>query len=359
MTKVLQVYPQMNNAGTEKVIMSFYENINKENIKMDFLINKSGELDNKIKSLGGNIHKIEYTDKKQYYKKLLELFNKNKYDVIHVHIHGKMNIVLKAAKQAKIKTRIAHSHISREGISRLLKVKKIFFILSILKNANVFLACSKNAAKWLFSFKWKKAIILYNAINIEKFKFDEKIRKTKREQLNISNKNVIINVARLAKQKNYKKFIKIIRNLVREDKNIIALIVGEGPMKNKIKNWIEKYKIKDNVKLLGKRKDVNELLMASDLFLFPSLYEGLGISLIEAQCTGIKCVCSDRIPEEANLNIGILNEIGIYKSSKSWKKEVSQELNESVNRQQKFKEIQKSNYNIKNEVLKLEKIYKE
>lgn len=359
MVKVLQVYPQMNNAGTERVIMSLFENINKENIKMDFLINKQGELDDKIKKLGGNIYKIESEDKKEYYKNLLKLFNKNKYDVIHVHIHGKMDIVLKAAKEAGIKTRIAHSHISREGIYRILKIKKIFFILSILQNANVFLACSKNAAKWLFSFKWKKTIILHNAINIEKFKFNENIRIKKRKELNISDKKVIINVARLTKQKNYKKFIKIVRDLVKYNKNIIALIIGEGPMKKQIEDWVKRYNISDNVRLLGKREDVNELLMASDLFLFPSLYEGLGISLVEAQCTGMNCVCSNKIPEEANLNIGLLKRIDIYKPAKSWKKEVSKKIEESINRQQKFTEVQKSNYNIKKEVLKLEKIYTE
>ena len=268
-----------------------------------------------------------------------------------------MNVVLKAAKKAGIKTRIAHSHISREGIYRILKFKKIFFILSILKNANVFLACSKNAAKWLFSFKWKKTIILHNAINVEEFRFNKDIRLKKREELNLENKKVIINVARLTKQKNYKKFIKIIRDLVNDNKNIIALIVGEGPMKKQIKSWIIKYGIKDNVRVLGKRNDVNELLMASDLFLFPSLYEGLGISLVEAQCTGINCICSNRIPEEANLNIGLVKKIGIYKLTKSWKKEVNKKLEKSIDRQPRFKEIQESNYNINKEVLKLEKIY--
>ena len=357
MIKVLQVYPQMNNAGTERVIMSLFENIDKKQIKMDFLVNNEGELDEKIKKLGGNIYKINYRNNKEYYSELLKFFNKRKYDVVHTHIHGKMNIVLKAAKKAGIKTRIAHSHISREGIYQILKIKKIFFILGVLNNANVFLACSKNAAKWLFSFKWKKATVLYNAINIEKFKFSKDVRINKRKSLEISNNKVIINVARLTKQKNYKKFVKIIKQLVKEDNSIMALIVGEGPEKNQIERRIKKYDIEENVKLLGKRKDVNELLMASDLFLFPSVYEGLGISLVEAQCTGMQCVSSSRVPEEASLKIGLVNKISIHKPIRAWKRLVIERIKDDTDRKQIFKKVEESNYNIKNEILKLEKIY--
>lgn len=327
MVKVLQIYPQMNNAGTEKVIMNFYNNINQEKVHFDFLVNKKGLQDEVIKKSGAKIYYIDNSNRSKYYESLVKFFNDNNYDVIHVHTQGNMDLILKAARKSNVKCRIIHSHTARQDVPKILKILRLYRNLQIEKNATDFFACSTDAAKWLFPHKYKETKIVYNAINIQNFLFDENKRKCIRDKLNITkNEKVIVNIGRFAYQKNHKRIISISKKIIENNKNIKIILVGTGDLQEKIKKEIRKENLEDNFLLLGNRNDVNELLMASDLFLFPTLYEGLGIAVVEAQFSGLKCITSERVPPEADIGTGLLKKINLSADDKIWIKEIEEAL---------------------------------
>ena len=348
----------MNNAGTERVIMNLYKNIDKEKVQFDFLVNKEGELDQEIIRMGGKISYLKYIDKKDYFNKLLTFFSMNKYNIIHVHTHGNMLVVIKAAKESKVKCRIIHSHNSRQDLPKILKIFNLYRNIKIEKYATNFFACSKEAAKWLFPCKHKYAKIVYNAIDIDKYSFSEEIRKKVRSKLNIDdNEKVIMHVGRFARQKNHVKIIKIARKLVKKEKNIKFILIGTGPLEDNIKKKISKYNLQDKVMLLGNRKDVNELLMAGDLFLFPSLHEGLGIVVVEAQFSGLKCIVSTCVPEEADIKQGLVKKISLNKSNEYWSNEIIKELNNSNDRNFNKENSSCTNYNIKKIAKNMQEFY--
>ncbi len=359
MIRVLHVFPKMNNAGTEKVILNLYNNIDREKIQFDFLLNEQGELDDEIKNLGG---KIFYVDKncasKDYYKKLIDFFCNNNYEVVHVHTHENMLLALKAAKKSGVKCRIIHSHNSRQDLPKILKLFRLHRNLEIEKYATDFLACSKEAAKWLYPTKYKYTKIIFNAIDIKKFIYNENVRKNVRKKIKIKdNEKIIISVGRFARQKNHTRFVKIAKKLAEKKSDLKFVFVGTGPLEDKIKCEVEKNGLENKFIFLGNRNDVNELLMASDLFLFPTLHEGLGIVLVEAQFSGLNCITSDIVPEEADIGLNLIKKINLRKSNKYWSNQVINVLERVKDRNINEKFINSANYNIKNIASDVQEFY--
>lgn len=302
MIRVLQVYPQMNNAGTEMVIMNIVKNVSCEEIHFDFLVQKKGIRDKEIKSLGGNIYYIKNNKKIEYYRKLIDFFTDNcDIDIVHVHTHKEMGIVLKAAKKANIKVRIAHSHNARQDLPKLGSVYKYFSSWNIEKYATDFFACSNEAAKWLFPRKYKKFVFVPNGINTKKFMFSKEKRINIRNAIGISESDFVVgHVGRLAKQKNHDYLLEIARKC--NDKNIKFVCVGEGPLLKKINEKIKKNHLENKVIMVGASKDVEKFYCAFDMFILPSLHEGLGIVAIEAQASGLYCLLSTNVPKTADTN---------------------------------------------------------
>lgn len=358
MVKVLQIFPQMNNAGTEKVIMTLFRNIDRSKVMFDFLIQKEGELDNEIKRLGGTINKIEFINKKQYYEEMLRFLEKSEYKIIHIHTQGNMELILKAGRQANIPCRIIHSHNSRQDLPKFIKILNLKRDLQISRYATDFFACSSDAAKWLFPFDYKKAKIIYNAININNFKFELNERVNLRNELGIkTNEKVVIEVGRFAKQKNHNKFVKIAEQIIKKDDNVRFILVGKGPLEEKIKKVVYKKNMTEKFIFLGNRSDVNKILMAADLFLFPSLHEGLGIVLVEAQFSGLKCITSNNVPDEADIGLGLMKKIDINKSDKYWSEMVLRELNNDIDRRSIINNSFNNNYSIENTIDDIQKFY--
>lgn len=318
MIRILQVYPQLNNAGTEMVIMNLYHNINREEIQFDFLVQRPGELDDHIREMGG---KIFYIDKIGNYKKKVFAFFKGhqEYRVVHTHTHREMGVILKMAKKADIPYRIAHSHNFRGDLPGIVKYYKVFSSWAIEQNATNFLACSTEAAEWLYPRKNQQAVIWNNAIDINAFIFNETTRREYRNQLGIPDSaKVICHVGRFAEQKNHVRIIGILNELMEEHEDIYGILVGTGPLLNKIKAMAKC----NRVIFLGNRKDVPKILCAADLFLFPSLYEGLGIVAVEAQASGIKCIASVNVPSSADIGIGTFEQVKLKESNEIWKKRI-------------------------------------
>ena len=354
MKKILQVYPQMNNAGTEMVIMNLFRNVDRNKISFDFLAQKPGLIDDEIRSMGGNIYYIPNTGKTEYYKRLFRFFEEHKeYTAIHTHTHAEMGMVLKAAKQAGITHRIAHSHNSREDLPSIFKLYKRITGIPIEQNANHFFACSNLAAKWLFPSKWQKCEVLENAIELERFAFNAETRIRMRQGFGFNDGDkVICHVGRFAEQKNHKRIIEILNEMIEADNSIKALLVGIGPLFDEMKSKSKT----DNIKFLGTRNDIPELLCAGDMFLFPSLHEGLGIVLIEAQASGLKCVSSDAVPPEADIGTGLLRRLPLKASNKEWIRNIEASF-VNHDRQKKSQAALDSRYNIKTIGKHIEEFY--
>ena len=161
-------------------------------------------------------------------------------------------------------------------------------------------ACSKEAAEWFFGSKAQEAVIFPNAVNIGKYEPNETLRDEKRKELGIEGKFVIGNIARFAKEKNHKFLMDIFAELCKKE-DAVLVSCGEGPLWEETKNYAKEKKIDDKILFLGMRKDIPEILQAIDVVVFPSLFEGLPFSLVEAQAGGIPCLISDTIGKETKL----------------------------------------------------------
>lgn len=358
MRRILQVYPVMNNAGTEMVIMNLYRNIDRNKIQFDFLVQEKGALDDEIILMGGRIHYIQNKSTKEYYRKVNRFLEDNKeYKVIHIHTHAEMPIILKAAKKQGIKCRIAHSHNSRQDLNKFLKCIKAIKSIPIRLNSTHFFACSREAGKWLFPFNEKDVQIIKNGINLEKFKFNIGHRVDIRKELGIGlSEKVICHVGRFSKEKNHEFLIDVCNKIIKKDRKIKVILVGTGPLINTINQKITSLNLKNNVIMLGNRNDVFKIMSAADLFLFPSLHEGLGIVMIEAQTNGLPCIVSGGVPEEADMNISLYHKINEF-SYEEWIESILEKLNLSNNRIVDLTLIKQKGYDISQVVEDVQKIY--
>lgn len=269
----------MNQGGVENFIMNFYRKIDKSKIQFDFLVNRKGYFDDEIKKMGGKIYYIPALQKvgQIKYQKNLDTFfqNHNEYKIVHSHLNQVTGLILERAKKANIPVRIAHSHNSKSPKNIVIRCYKNYLGNKIFNSANVYFACSKVAADWLFKGYSEKAIIINNAIDVDKFIYNQEKRKKIRQELNIVNDKMMLigHVGRFNKQKNHLFLLKIFKDLLNKKDDCMLLLIGEGKLKNKIIKLIYKYGLENKVKLLGTRKDVNDILQGIDVLLFPSLYE--------------------------------------------------------------------------------------
>ena len=306
--RILHIIGGLNLGGAENFLMNIYRNIDRTKIQFDFLVNRGGAFEDEIKELGGKIFYIPALQKVGpiiYKKKLHEFFREHKeYVIVHSHLNQVSGIILEVAKKEKIPVRIAHSHSSSNSANNFFeRLYKNYLNTKINKNATNFLACSDEAAKWLYKEKAKEAIIIKNAIDIERFKFNEEKRKLIRKELNINENDIAIgHVGRFSSVKNHKFLIELFNEFQKDKRNAKLLLVGDGSLRNEIENQIATLNIKDKVVLVGNKKNVEDYYNAMDLFVFPSLYEGLGMVLIEAQINGLNCLTSkDAVPNEVNI----------------------------------------------------------
>ena len=308
--RILQIVPNMQSGGLETLIMNIYRNINREHIQFDFLVHYKEKkfFDDEIESLGGKIYRFSLRDDNNILKYIYQLnkFYKahKEYKVIHCHMSSIGFINFFIAKFNGIKFRIAHSHNNSTDKTLKGKIKNLLIRpYNFISTLNF--ACSNSAGKFLFGNK--KFEVVPNAIDIELFKYNIEKRNKVRNALKIGSDTFVVgHVGRFNVQKNHKFIIEIFREIKNNNDNSILILVGSGELENNIKELVKKYKLEDSVIFMGNRADVYELYQCFDCFLFPSLFEGLGITLIEAQISGLKCYTSkDVVAKEAKITDNI------------------------------------------------------
>lgn len=303
--RILQVVTIMNRGGIENMLMSLYRNIDRNKIQFDFIVHRreKGDFDDEILALGGKIHYAPpYIFSNHYsYKKWWYDFFKthNEYKIIHSHAYSIASIHLNIAKKYNLTT-IVHSHSSSTGNGIKGKLKKLLQ-LNIENIPDYLFTCSDKAGEWLYGKDCKARsnyFLLKNAIPTDKYTFNKDIRHKVRKAFNIEDKYVIGHVGSFGLPKNHKYLIEIFKKISETKPNAVLLLIGDGNLRPEIENQIRELEILDKVIMTGIRTDVNEMLQAMDCFVFPSIYEGLPVTVIEAQAAGLPCFISDNITKE-------------------------------------------------------------
>lgn len=330
--------------GIEKQELDIANNI--KNYDIEFLT--PIKLFNTKKEHTLNISRNKYINRIKYNYKLYKFLKNNKYDIIHIN----SSVFLFSFQVALISKITKHKIIVVEShsIPYISKIKRLLIkiLLPIYKRLiNKSLSCSIEAEKSLFL---NNTEILNNGIDINNYKFNEKIRNEYRKNLNIEDKKVYGTIGRIDKNKNYNFLIDLFNNI--KDKNSILLIIGTGPDKEQIENKIKELKLDKKVLLLGQRQDIKELLSCMDIFIFPSLKEGFGLSIIESLTSGLPTIINSNI--KINIKSNNLYRIDNYDIS-TWKETIN---NIKINkRENSYKEVINSGYDIKDTCKSLEKIY--
>lgn len=363
--RIAQVMGKMVGGGVESVVMNYYRNINKNRIQFDFIVDSDSTNIPKeeIESLGGKIILVPpYQKTSKYIKELAKVFKENNYKIVHSHINTLSVFPLYAAKKANIPVRIAHSHSTsnkKEWKKNLLKnilkpFSKIF--------ATDYFCCSEYAGKYLFGTKTyenKEVTLINNAIDVDKFLYNEELRKKKRKELGIKKEIVICHVGRFISQKNHLRLLEIFSTLTKTNpkEKFILLLIGEGKLEPIIKEKAKSLGLEKQVKFLGQRNDVNELMQAMDIFLLPSLYEGLPVVGVEAQTSGLLCILSSSMTKETKV-LSTTKFISLEASDDEWSKEILESYH-NFKRKNTKQEIIDASFEIKTEAEKLEKKYQE
>ena len=244
---------------------------------------------------------------RQAYRDFKSFLSIRPYDIVHVN-SGDPPIVLAlcmAAKASGTKVVIAHSH---NAVKESFRHELYYPILRrmIVSKSDYQFACSRVAAASMFSSKYAKTnrwFFIPNAINAEKYSYHEDVRKAYRKELGLQDDDFVIgHVGRFNTQKNHVFISKVFRKLAERDNHIFLLLAGTGELMEPIKKEMVETGLSERVFFLGQRKDVAGFLSAMDVFIFPSLWEGLGVSAVEAQANGLPCIISDRVPEEVKVS---------------------------------------------------------
>jgi glycosyltransferase involved in cell wall biosynthesis len=372
--RVLQVLTIMNRGGAETMIMNYYRNIDRTKVQFDFLLHRpeKGAFDDEILVLGGKIYRMSAISPKNYlgYKKQLKIFfeEHKEYHIVHSHLNALSSIVLKVAKEQGVNTRIAHSHIAIEPWV----LKKILYrntdikatvkdsVQSLLssrvkKYANHYFACSTKAGLWLFGKENSSKIkIINNAIDAKTFAYNKSLSEKTKIDLGLSGTKIIGHVGRFNEQKNHFLLVKIFKELAMSRDDIILVLVGDGNLKPKIEHYVSTLGIANKIHFLGVRDDIPSLLQAFDLFLFPSLYEGLPVTLVEAQAAGLKIITSSTVSQEVAIT-DLVSFCALEDSEKIWANKVIENID--YTRENTTEQIISGNYDITSNAIELQAFY--
>lgn len=372
--RILQVLTIMNRGGAEAMIMNYYRNMDRTKVQFDFLLHRheKGAYDDEIKSLGGKIHIMPSINPRNYFAYIaaLKQFFKShtEYQIVHSHLNGLSGIILKQAKKQGVPIRIAHSHTSlfhinlnpfskeRASLGYIFK----FMVQNVLrksvrKNANYYFSCGDKASLWLYGRKnQSKVQIINNAIAAEDFEYDRDLSMRLRKELGIDNNLVIGHVGNFVPEKNHHFLFQVFDEILKKQPISKLILVGGGGLQRQFEELAQQMGITKHIIFMGVRKDVDQLLQAFDVFLFPSTNEGLPVTLIEAQAAGLKILASENISNELDIT-GNLTFMSLDKTPLEWADRLIHMAN--YKREGTRQKIVDGNYDIKNNAANLQNFY--
>ena len=358
--RILQMIGNLNYGGSQSMIINLYKTIDRTKIQFDFIVDHSDQVDfvPLVKSLGA---KVYYMPKFKGYnilnvrKAWINFFRTHpEYKVLHSHVRSYASLFIPIAKRFGIKT-IIHSHSTSNGKGAYSLIKSVMQF-PLRYQADYLMGCSIEASVWLYGknvLMKNNHYLFKNAIDISSFKFDNNVRNKYRDEFLLGHKTTYIHVGRFHESKNHTFLIEVFEQIHFKDNNSVLLLVGEGPLRAQIESIVLKKNLSLSVFFMGNRDDVSSVLQASDCFLFPSKWEGLPLTVVEAQASGMKCIVSDKITDEVILTDLVIR-LPIDKGADLWTNRIQELI---FSRFDYSDEIRKAGYDIKTSSIWLTDFY--
>ncbi len=363
--KVLQVFGSLNMGGAESRMMDIYRNIDKKEVEFDFLTLSKDEnqyYEKEIKELNGKIIKIASPRDAgilKHIKELKKIMKEGCYDAVHAHTSYHSGLVMLAAKKVKIPVRITHARTT--GSKQKNMLKKLFLKFGkylINKNSTHRFAVSREAGKFLFN--KKEFQVIPNAIDLKRYISNFADKNQIKNNLNIAEEEIIIgHVGRFDSMKNHKFIVEWFNQYRKSNDNIRLLFIGDGMLRKDIEKQVSDLGLSKYISFLGIRGDVPRLISVFDVLIFPSIYEGLPGTVLEAQASGVPVVGSYAIPNEADLGLGLLERLYLDESFQVWNDAVNGAIKKTKISAEKIKKaFDKHGYSIKSVTEKYVNTYK-
>lgn len=354
--RVLQIVTHMNRGGLETMLMNYYRHIDRSKVQFDFLVHRyeRAAYDDEIEALGGTIYRLPRLNpfSRAYLNKLDHFFGTHPYGIVHSHMDCMAGIPLKYAKKNGVPVCIAHAHSSNQTRDSKYLLK-LFFKRNIAKYSDYRFACGMEAGKWMFH--CNDFEVMRNAIAVKDYVFNAQTAAEVRREFKIAEDTLVIgHVGRFNIPKNHAFILKIFRSVLKNTNNAKLILVGDGELRKEIERKAAEQELDPHIIFTGIRSDVDRLLQAMDIFLFPSLYEGLPVSVIEAQCAGLPCLISDKVPIECK-KTDLVRQIPLTKGPEYWAQAVTDAA--GTPRRNTFEEIQQAGFDIETNAQKLQQFY--
>lgn len=366
--RVLQIVGRMDRGGIENFVMNVYRNIDREKVQFDFLAHYGREaaFNDEIRAMGGRIYEMPAIrdETHVYYWKLFEyigalkkFFKEHKeYKIIHGQMTNTASIYMPIAKRHGVTTRIAHSHNSHGKVGMLGVVTDILK-KPVFKYATDLFACSEAAAKYFYPESYIKAgkvKIVPNAVDAGRFRFNPEKRKQMRAEFGVEDKLVIGCVGRFRTEKNQGFLLGVLKEALLLESNTVLLFAGDGPLEDDVKKKAVEMGIADKCIFLGMRSDIPDVMQAMDVLAMPSLFEGLPVTGIEAQASGLHCVVADGVTREMNA-IDMVTYISLDASKEEWAKTLVE--NARKERRDTYEQLKAAGYDIHTTAAWLQEFY--
>lgn len=349
--------------GTEAFIMNYYRHIDRSKIVIDFVCQgyDKGVFDDELESYGSVIYHVPFKNKKpiQYSREVKKIIEEGDYKLVQSMMDAMGVWPLMIAKKCGVPFRIAHClNSEHQTLNRVKLFINDMAKRALLSTANIYWACSKQSGKWLFgerAFNEGRVDVIYNAIEASQDLYDEKNRINIRRKLGLNETDIVIgHVGQFREQKNHRFLMKIFEGINRKHPDYKLVLVGDGPLKKEIEGLVKKKGLDETVIFTGPWKGVGDILSVFDVFLFPSLYEGISIVAIEAQCNGLPCIFSDTNSSETFITQQAMS-LGLDEPLGKWVDVVEKAvLKGRVDTEQ---EIDEAGYNISVEAAKYQNRY--
>ncbi len=323
--RVLHMIASLDIGGSQSMVMNIYRNIDRSKVQFDFIVDHPEQMyfAEEIKKLGGKIfvlHTFRLINIGEVRKAWASFFRKHpEYKILHSHSRSYASLYLPIAKKYGVKT-IIHSHSTSNGKGAKAIIKNIMQY-PLRFQADYYMACSEEAGEWLFGkrvLKKNNFYIIKNAIDAKRFIYCLNKRRAVRCEFGLDDNTFVLGaLGRVILPKNPAFIIEVFRKLKEWKVDSKLLFVGDGDLLDDMKHKTMDYGLSGDVIFTGARDDADRMLCAMDCYIFPSLWEGLGISLIEAQASGLRCLCSENIPREA-IFTDLVKVLPLGKGSEVW-----------------------------------------